>query len=275
MILRTRHAWSSSSEPAAPEPCRTDAGEAASATGLTVEGWPGLGCWCRRDDCLTSARHLMAQMGPAHASTDPVLAAQWRTGGRAPAAALRCTGRVLDDPGGDRVGRGTERVFRSSAPVPIKQVSSCSPSLSTGPGSVRWPAASLRRRTPHPGWPRRAARAEAPGGRPDPAAVSGRPTREHWPNQADRRQPPAAGLLGYRKAPQGTWGPGAPKRTSPCIPSPSWKRQRNRSLASPRGALIVTRSVLRGRTDTSMPVPSTVNVCLERYSERFGSAFLV
>lgn len=64
--------------------------------GLADEGWPRLGCSCGRDDCLTPARHLMAEMGPADASTDPVLVAQWWTGGMREANIAAVTGQAFD-----------------------------------------------------------------------------------------------------------------------------------------------------------------------------------
>ncbi|HZD69977.1 MAG TPA: bifunctional DNA primase/polymerase [Actinomycetes bacterium] len=64
--------------------------------GLTDEGWPRLGCSCSRDDCLTPTRHLMAEMEPADASTDPVRVAQWWTGGMREANVAAVTGQAFD-----------------------------------------------------------------------------------------------------------------------------------------------------------------------------------
>jgi len=66
------------------------------SAGLAVEGWPRLGCSCPQEDCPTPARHLMAGMGPADASTDPVRVAQWWTGDLRQANVAAVTGRAFD-----------------------------------------------------------------------------------------------------------------------------------------------------------------------------------
>jgi hypothetical protein len=64
--------------------------------GLDDEGGPRFGCSCARDDCPTPARHLMAEMGPADASTDPVRVAQWWSGGLREANIAALTGQAFD-----------------------------------------------------------------------------------------------------------------------------------------------------------------------------------
>jgi hypothetical protein len=46
-----------------------------------ADGWTRLACSCGRLDCPTPARHVIGGMTVSDASTDPVLVAQWWTGG--------------------------------------------------------------------------------------------------------------------------------------------------------------------------------------------------
>jgi hypothetical protein len=49
--------------------------------GPAADGWTRLACSCGRPECPAPARHAIGGMTVADASTDPVLVAQWWTGG--------------------------------------------------------------------------------------------------------------------------------------------------------------------------------------------------
>jgi hypothetical protein len=49
--------------------------------GAMADGWTRLACSCGRPSCATPARHAIGGMTVSDASTDPVLVAQWWTGG--------------------------------------------------------------------------------------------------------------------------------------------------------------------------------------------------
>ncbi len=49
--------------------------------GPAADGWTRLGCSCGRPECAAPARHVIGGMTVSDATTDPVLVAQWWTGG--------------------------------------------------------------------------------------------------------------------------------------------------------------------------------------------------
>jgi Bifunctional DNA primase/polymerase, N-terminal len=72
-------------------PCHWPAG-----SGPVADGWTRLACSCGRRDCSAPARHVIAGMTVADASADPVLVAQWWTGGLHDANVATVAGTAFD-----------------------------------------------------------------------------------------------------------------------------------------------------------------------------------
>jgi hypothetical protein len=61
-----------------------------------ADSWTGWGCSCADGDCPAPARHVIDGMTVANATTDPVLVAQWWTGGLWEANLATVAGTVFD-----------------------------------------------------------------------------------------------------------------------------------------------------------------------------------
>jgi Bifunctional DNA primase/polymerase, N-terminal len=64
--------------------------------GSRADSWTGQACSCGDEDCATSARHVIGGMTVSDATTDPVLVAQWWTGGLSEANVATVAGAVFD-----------------------------------------------------------------------------------------------------------------------------------------------------------------------------------
>jgi hypothetical protein len=64
--------------------------------GPGADGWTGRACSCGQMDCLTPARHVIDGMTVSDATTDPLLVAQWWTGGLWEANVATVAGAAFD-----------------------------------------------------------------------------------------------------------------------------------------------------------------------------------